>query len=116
MVIEHKSCLTNRIEWWKLSIFCIIAAGFSRVLNVLIQSGANVDSINEFNDTALHFAANNGEFLEFGQSSKFEVNFLSSAIPGHEDVVKLLIRFGANVNAVSKNGYTPLMLAAYNGN
>lgn len=35
---------------------------------------------------------------------------------GHDEIVKLLIDAGANVNATSTTGSTPLMFAAYGGN
>ena len=34
-----------------------------------------------------------------------------AAAEGHEDVVSALVEIGANVNAVSKNGFTPLVFA-----
>lgn len=35
---------------------------------------------------------------------------------GHQEVAELLIKNGANVNIKNSNGFTPLMVAAGNGN
>lgn len=34
--------------------------GFEEIVDLLIQNGANIDAMNEYDDNALHFAANNG--------------------------------------------------------
>lgn len=40
---------------------------------------------------------------------------MTAAQNGHESVVRLLLDKGANVNATTASGYSPLMLAALNG-
>jgi len=40
---------------------------------------------------------------------------MTAAQNGHESVVRLLLDKGANINATTASGYSPLMLAALNG-
>lgn len=39
----------------------------------------------------------------------------AACLNGKLDVVKLLIKSGANVNAINKDGYSPLFVACENG-
>jgi ankyrin repeat protein len=57
--------------------------------NLLIAEGANVNMVDSYGVTPLHFAADRG----------------------HKEIVQLLISKGADVNVVTKYGLTPLNLA-----
>jgi ankyrin repeat protein len=77
--------------------------------------------------TSLHVAAVNGNteltarLLREGVDPDGTMNvhrwtpLLKAVERGHTEVVALLIRAGANVNAVGNNGWTPLFVAAMHG-
>jgi len=65
--------------------------GHMETVKVLVDSGAPVNRLTGW--TALHYAA----------------------FSGSAEVTSYLLERGANKNAVAPNGYTPLMLAARNG-
>jgi ankyrin repeat protein len=77
------------------------------IIEVLLQHGADVNTIDELGRTALHFTALgiNGEFFGFrypDDNVKVEI-------------AKLLLSSGANVNSQAKNGMTTLHAAAQKG-
>ena len=63
------------------------------IINIVLNSGANVNATTATNDSALTYAAENG----------------------HTDVVEVLIEQGANIEHESEGGRTPLMKAARAG-
>ena len=75
--------------------------GHFDVAKVLIQNGADVNALDNYKRTALHWAALN-------------VDVAKTAL--NVDVAKMLILNGADVNAVDKDKKTPLHNAAKKGN
>ena len=69
-------------------------------LHHLIATGANVNDADAGGWTALHFAAH--EFVKCGDRK------------GQSACVRLLIAHGANVNARTKTGLTPLEMGSWN--
>jgi hypothetical protein len=65
------------------------AGGWYEETKKLLEQGADASMCTQYRYTALHWAANNG----------------------HANVVQLLLSYGANVNAVSDTGKTPLSMA-----
>lgn len=59
----------------------------------LIEFGANVNFSNEHGQTALHTVAKNGDM----------------------DIITLLVKNGANVNAIEQGNITPILLAVMEG-
>ena len=74
-------------------LHCAAIQGYDDAVEVLIRDGADVNAVDECNETPIHCAAENG----------------------HVDVAKVLIQNGADVNAVDENNRTPLHFAAENG-
>lgn len=74
-------------------IFTINFTGLERTVQLMIDSGAEVNSVNKFNNSALMLAAQ----------------------AGHAKTVELLIERGANVNILANNGDTALIAATSNG-
>lgn len=69
-----------------------VMAGNADMVSYLIDQGYDVDTVNGFNVSALHFAAMQGNLA----------------------IVDLLISKGADINLESSNGWTALHFAAYN--
>ena len=68
------------------------------IIKILLESGAEINAIDEFHETALKKAVYN----QYNEKSL--------------DVIKLLIDAGADINAANDEGWTPLMEAAYHNN
>ena len=92
--------------------------GHVDVAKVLIRNGADVNAVMKFESTALHVAAFHGYvdvkvLLQNGAEvdAKFKCDMRAlhvAAFHGYVDVAKVLIRNGADVNAVDKYKETPL--------
>ena len=80
------------IEAIKIVVLILIMNGVKEAEEA-IKAGANVNDVNEYEDTALMLASRNG----------------------HKDMVEMLIKAGAEVNAKNKREETALMLASRNG-
>ena len=95
----------------------------ARVVELLIQRGAEINLQNSVGDTALTCAANNGHerVVELLIRRGADVNLRDSigctaltisSQHGHERVVELLLRHGADINLQNSGGDTALMRAA----
>lgn len=62
--------------------------GHIDIVTELLNKNALVDAATKKGNTALHIAS----------------------LAGQEEIVKILIQFGANVNCRSQNGFTPLYM------
>ena len=72
----------------------------TQILHVLLERGADVDALDELGETALH------KVLIFSRSCR---NHNENEI----EVVRLLLRYRANVNAKNHSSFTPLHYAAW---
>ncbi|GFR24301.1 ankyrin repeat family protein [Trichonephila clavata] len=100
--------------------------GCERVIDALIQNGANIEVEDKEKNTPLHRAAKNGyiDIVNTLIGNGADVNkvtiygrtplFLAVA-EGHMDIVNTLIDKGADVNKAGEDGKTPLCLAAVYG-
>lgn len=100
-----KGAKINYKEGERTPLMCAVYIGFNDIVNKLINKGANINAKDEFGNTALFMACD-------GYFPKYQSAYIN--------IVKLLIKFGAEVNLVSSNfytysGYTPLLLASKNG-
>ena len=99
--------------------------GRVKVVEVLLEKGANIEAVDEDGKTALHLAAefNNSEvikvLLEKGvnieavdEDGKTALHLATEY--GHSKIVEVLKK-GANIEAVNDEGITTLHLAAQNG-
>lgn len=97
--------------------------GNTELLEFLLRSGANVLNINGYGETAIALAALYGRKMAvqmlIDAGAKIDgpewgpLHY--AAYNGHDQVVRLLLLRGANVNARAPNQQTALMLAARNG-
>jgi len=103
--------------------------GHTAVVKLLLGAGAEVDAVNKYGSTPLHFAPGNGNghlhIAELLLQAGADVNTVNeygwtplhfAAEYGSLDLAELLLQAGAEVNAVGRHGLTPLHFAAGYGN
>ena len=102
------------------TLLCIAArGGAARSVGALLAAKANPNRANRFNDTPLMLAALNGNLdvvrrLVAGGALLDPPGWtplIYAATGGHDAIVEYLLNEGANVNAVSPNGTSALMMA-----
>ena len=94
-----------------------------RTVDALLAAKANVDARSKFGDTAIMASALSGhlEIVKKFRARGAEIDgagwtpLIYAATGGQDDVVTYLLAEGANVNAVSPNGTTALMMAVREG-
>jgi ankyrin repeat protein len=108
------------------------AEGLLQILKLLIEAGADTKLTNRYGGNALIPAAEKGhvenvrELLSttdvdvnhinnLGWTALLEVTILSKGGPKHQQITRLLIDNGANVNIADRDGVTPLQHAKRNG-
>ena len=108
----------------------LMFASTAETAAILIDAGADPDLMDLFNSTALWNMANSG-YVEPAKIllSRFSVSGLDlenhgsygdtplmrAALMGHMEMARLLLSYGANINAVNNYGTTALILAAAEG-
>jgi ankyrin repeat protein len=85
-----------------MDIFEATRNGDLEQLKSLLDSGVNIDSQNEYGDTALHYAVYN-YCLYYNNDDTFCNTYM--------DIVNLLLDRGANPNIVDNYGYVPIRWA-----
>lgn len=109
------------------------------VVDLLFQKSVDINAIDKNGCNALHLSASHG-FLEMtetilmqranimrdrGKASAFEIDdedaltltpLMKASINGHLDIVKLLLRFGANPRKKNKRGESALAMACMQEN
>ena len=99
--------------------------GYSSVVSILLDNGADVNSIATWRATALMLSARTGCFdtVKTLLTANANVNSVSdngwtaliiASDKGHSEVVSLLLEYGADVNAKGIGDKTPLMYAVDN--
>lgn len=109
------------------ALFLAARFGRNRILDILLERGANPTLRDLYEQTPLHIAASKNDvqivkrLLETVE--KVDVLDLYERTPlfcaaesGNEDVLRLLLSFGANPNMVNKEGISPLWIATKNEN
>ena len=97
--------------------------GSLKLVQFLLNEGAEVNKANNFEDTPLHFAACKGHkdavkvLLERGAQPDWEnrmhvTPLYLASLKCHKDVVNFLLERGADPNKATKEGYTPLHAAS----
>ena len=94
--------------------------GLTNIVDKLLKAGANINLKDEYEMTALMYAAREGREMTFvcGNAlqdlSDIELNKIET-YQGNTDTIKLLLDNGANPDEQNKEGQTALMLAAERG-
>lgn len=101
----------------------LIVSGYEKVVKRLLEKTSNVNTETDDEDTPLCFAASGGNFRNVGhlyrhRHMNVKMCFKWKKIinySGYYDIVKLLIKKGANVNFRDNEGITPLYQASLYG-
>lgn len=117
--------LGNRLAGNPTSLSHAARLGFTEIVKLLLEKGAEDDATDGDGGTALYYAAENGHeavvelLLGSGASVDMKVRGCTqlhiAASRGHEKVVRLLLDNGADREAKDEDGYTALLSAAYHG-
>ena len=78
---------------------------FRNIVHYLLSKGSQSNVVNENGATALYI----------GMLIQYETRWHIASQEGHLEVVKILIEHGAEIEAIYKDGYTPLYIASQNG-
>lgn len=95
----------------------LYSLGQHDILEFLSKNGADVDAVNDFDDTALTRTIKTGNSMG---SNFYEIKFkellLLFIISGRFESVKLLVEVGANVDATNGAKFIPLIVAVAHSN
>ena len=101
------------------------AEGNSKVVELLISEGANVHALDRYGNNALHYAVINNHSLIADLLSRngAELNYkkpadslCEAAGHGHMDRIRVLVKYGVDVNSADFDGRTALHLSSSQGN
>lgn len=84
-------------KWGNTPLHIAASNGDYEIIEMLIKLGAEVNSRNDGEATPLHWAINS--------------NFISIEVENHIRSIKTLLKHGADIQAKTKKGQTPLQLA-----
>lgn len=117
----------SRSSGMKTTLMTAIIHNHSTCLQLLLNNGVDVNSIDTEGHTAMHFAAKhnrprdlqllllNGSSIDKTSTQKQRTPLHYAARFGHIKSVEILLRMGADINAVTKKGLTALIYAAKHG-
>lgn len=118
-----RNCISNhnsdRSMWKYLkrkdnAPYCFNDSGRKNITKLLLEHGADIDAVNEYNNSALIMAVWAGNFWTY--SGKVVIQWtVPTLFLEFDNVAEFLIQKGADVNVVGENGYTALMWAAQKG-
>ena len=118
--------LNKKDDGGRTALIWAAKGGYSAIVQLLLEKGADVDTKDHFGDTALISAAIGGYsaivqlLLEKGAGVNTKGYFGNTALiravkSGHEAVVRLLLEKGADVDTKDSHGRTVLIPAAWGG-
>ncbi len=102
--------LLNHFKWFIYFLFIASSNGHIEVVQELLKRGANIEQKDNDGYTPLIC----GIFLELFNHFKWFIYFLFIAsFNGDIEVVKELLKRGANIEEKDNDGYTPLILGIF---
>lgn len=105
LLVEHGADIeADTAHWWKTPLAWAADAARAEAVKFLLDKGAKVNTNIGGGFTALHAAAQGGSTQ--GQENS----------EGYRKTAELLIKYGANIDAASTDGDTPLADAVRSGN
>ncbi|KAL8815302.1 MAG: hypothetical protein Q9191_008471, partial [Dirinaria sp. TL-2023a] len=130
-----EECISSSIDWKTRRLLdptngrflhMAVEEGHEKIVQLLLDHGANVNAISKFGGTALHVASVRGfeKIVQLLLNHGANVNAISkyddtalhvASLRGFEKIVQLLLDHGANVNAISKYDDTALHVASEKG-
>ncbi|ROT75698.1 ankyrin repeat-containing protein [Penaeus vannamei] len=107
--------------------YCMSMSGYEAIVRLLLEKGAKVNAKNKDGDRPLHSAVRGGseavvKTLLRKDGIKIDAADGAGRTPlhlaaekGHNRIIQMLLKNGANVNAMRNDGWSALHEAAYNG-
>ena len=119
---SDKVDLTLKLESGSSVLMMAAAKGNNEIVKMLIDSGADIHSLDSKQDTVLMVASINGHndivatLLQSGvninaKNDKGETALIWSTLAGHTDIVKTLIKYKVDVNIKNNAGLSALVYA-----
>lgn len=114
--------LNQRISLKNTALHLSSLYGHLDIVQFLLENGAKVDIIGEYNNTPLHLASTEGnlDIVEFLVNNGADINYTNkfgctplhnASGNGNLEVVKFLVNNGADIDAIDENSYTPFKYA-----
>jgi len=129
LIVKYPQDVNANGGYYMRPLIAALAGGHFQTADLLRRNGANPDIQDQVKWTPLHFAAVDDDYgmvLEFFEyDADIHAEDVGQRIPLHraprsyqlkdDSVLRLLLEYGANVNAQSVHGWTPLHVASYDG-
>eukprot|EP00009_Paramoeba_aestuarina_P006284 CAMPEP_0201524682 /NCGR_PEP_ID=MMETSP0161_2-20130828/24317_1 /ASSEMBLY_ACC=CAM_ASM_000251 /TAXON_ID=180227 /ORGANISM="Neoparamoeba aestuarina, Strain SoJaBio B1-5/56/2" /LENGTH=436 /DNA_ID=CAMNT_0047924199 /DNA_START=262 /DNA_END=1569 /DNA_ORIENTATION=- len=125
LLLKHNAAVDARdnLGYWPMSV----AMNFPKIMEILLESGADVHLTNAKNQATLLYSASSAGLSEIALlllRHGADVNspnrngaspLLKASQKGHEDIVRLLVHHGADLNWRDFKGFFPLYVAVQKG-
>ena len=127
-LLRHLSCsaIDERDAQGRTALYWAALRGDSHYVSLLLKAGADYDSADDYGSRILSAAviSNNTQCVQAVLQANCNIHYIDADgyTPLHRcgrysdnvEIVKLLLAYGADVNAKETRGFTPLMIATYN--
>ena len=119
---QYKVVNNAKQSYWRLPLIKASATGRAEIVSKLLNNGVNVNSYNDFGETALMVASMLGYvkivsiLMEYGALLNMKSNcgdtaLIWASLSGRTEIVSKLLENGANIDIKDNNGITALVWA-----